>query len=59
MSDVLGPLIDGVRSVVSSDGVTSVRNPATGEEIARVGREQGMAALEHYTEYKSVFIADD
>ncbi|MCH7810391.1 MAG: aldehyde dehydrogenase, partial [Chloroflexi bacterium] len=38
MTDVLGPLIDGVRSDASSDGVTSVRNPATGEEIARVGR---------------------
>lgn len=59
MTDVLGPLIDGRRSDLSSDGVTSVRNPATDEEIARVGREQGMAALEHYTEYKPVFIADD
>ena len=59
MTDVLGPLIDGARSDASSDGVTSVRNPATDEEITRVGREQGMAALEHYTEYKSVFIADD
>ena len=26
---------------------------------AGIGREQGMAALEHYTEYKSVFIAND
>jgi acyl-CoA reductase-like NAD-dependent aldehyde dehydrogenase len=24
-----------------------------------LGREQGMAALEHYTEYKSVFIAEE
>jgi acyl-CoA reductase-like NAD-dependent aldehyde dehydrogenase len=24
-----------------------------------IGREQGMAALEHYSEYKSVFIAND
>ena len=38
MTDVLGPLIDGLRADASSDGVTSVRNPATGEEIARVGR---------------------
>ncbi|HEY5640472.1 MAG TPA: aldehyde dehydrogenase family protein [Dehalococcoidia bacterium] len=38
MTDVLGPLIGGARSDASSDGVTSVRNPATGEEIARVGR---------------------
>ncbi|MCH8050843.1 MAG: aldehyde dehydrogenase, partial [Chloroflexi bacterium] len=38
MTDILGPLIDGARPDASSDGVTSVRNPATGEEIARVGR---------------------
>ena len=38
MTDVLGPLIDGLRSDASSDDVTSVRNPATGEEIARVSR---------------------
>ena len=38
MTDVLGPLIGGVRADASSDGVTSVRDPATGEEIARVGR---------------------
>ncbi len=38
MTDVLGPLIDGLRSDAASDDVTSVRNPATGEEIARVGR---------------------
>ena len=38
MTDVLGPLIDGVRSDASTDSVTSVRDPATGEEIARVGR---------------------
>jgi acyl-CoA reductase-like NAD-dependent aldehyde dehydrogenase len=24
-----------------------------------IGREQGMVALEHYSEYKSVFIAND
>jgi acyl-CoA reductase-like NAD-dependent aldehyde dehydrogenase len=24
-----------------------------------LGREQGMVALEHYSEYKSVFIAND
>ncbi|HEY5639478.1 MAG TPA: aldehyde dehydrogenase family protein, partial [Dehalococcoidia bacterium] len=38
MTDTLGPLIDGTRADASSEGVTSVRNPATGEEIARVGR---------------------
>jgi len=44
MTDVLGPLIDGARSDASSDGVTSVLNPATGEEIARVGRSSAADA---------------
>ncbi len=44
MKDVLGPLIDGERSDASSDGVTSVRDPATGEEIARVGRSSAADA---------------
>jgi len=44
MTDVLGPLIDGARADASSDGVTSVRNPATGEEIARVGRSSAADA---------------
>jgi len=117
---VQGPFIDGTQTDASTGEGSSVRNPASGEEIARVrrasaedvhravtvaheryregvwraasvrerravetgmlsinssssvhieapfggvkqsgvGREQGMAALEHYTEYKSVFIAD-
>ncbi len=83
---VQGPFIDGTQTQASTGEESSVLNPASGEEIARVrrasaedvhqavtvahqryrdgvkqsgfGREQGMAALEHYSEYKSVFIAD-
>ncbi len=44
MTDVLGPLIGSARADASSDGVTSVRNPATGEEIARVGRSSAADA---------------
>ena len=33
--------------------------PYGGVKQSGLGREQGMAALEHYTEYKSVFIAEE
>jgi len=48
----------GVLSVNSSSSV-HIEGPFGGVKQSGIGREQGMAALEHYSEYKSVFIADD
>jgi betaine-aldehyde dehydrogenase len=48
----------GMLSVNSSSSV-HIEGPFGGVKQSGIGREQGMAALEHYTEYKSVFIADD
>ena len=39
--------------------LTEIRAPFGGMKQSGIGREQGMAALEAYTEYKTVFIADD
>ena len=47
----------GMLSINSSSSV-HIEAPFGGVKQSGLGREQGMAALEHYTEYKSVFIAD-
>jgi betaine-aldehyde dehydrogenase len=47
----------GMLSVNSSSSV-HIEAPFGGVKQSGIGREQGMAALEHYSEYKSVFIAD-
>ncbi len=48
----------GMLSINSSSSV-HIEAPFGGVKASGVGREQGMAALEHYSEYKSVFIAND
>jgi betaine-aldehyde dehydrogenase len=48
----------GMLSINSSSSV-HIEGPFGGVKQSGLGREQGMAALEHYSEYKSVFIADD
>ena len=48
----------GMLSVNSSSSV-HIEGPFGGVKQSGIGREQGMAALEHYSEYKSVFIGDD
>ncbi len=48
----------GVLSVNSSSSV-HIEAPFGGVKQSGIGREHGMAALEHYSEYKTVFIADD
>mgnify|MGYP001610592849 CR=1 FL=1 len=45
----------GMISVNSSSSV-HIEAPFGGVKHSGVGREQGMVALEHYSEYKSVFI---
>jgi betaine-aldehyde dehydrogenase len=45
----------GMISVNSSSSV-HIEAPFGGTKRSGIGREQGMAALEHYSEYKSVFI---
>ena len=47
----------GMLSINSSSSV-HIEAPFGGVKQSGIGREQGMAALEHYSEYKSVFIAD-
>ena len=48
----------GMLSINSSSSV-HVEAPFGGVKASGIGREQGMAALDHYSEYKSVFIAND
>lgn len=48
----------GMLSINSSSSV-HIEAPFGGMKQSGIGREQGMAALEHYSEYKSVFIADN
>jgi acyl-CoA reductase-like NAD-dependent aldehyde dehydrogenase len=48
----------GMLSVNSSSSV-HIEAPFGGMKQSGLGREQGMAALDHYSEYKSVFIAND
>jgi len=48
----------GMLSINSSSSV-HIEAPFGGVKQSGIGREQGMAALEHYSEYKSIFIAND
>jgi acyl-CoA reductase-like NAD-dependent aldehyde dehydrogenase len=48
----------GMLSINSSSSV-HIEAPFGGVKQSGVGREQGMVALEHYSELKSVFIAND
>lgn len=48
----------GMLSVNSSSSV-HIEAPFGGVKQSGIGREQGMVALDHYSEYKSVFIAAD
>jgi len=48
----------GMISINSSSSV-HIEAPFGGMKQSGIGREQGMVALEHYSEYKSVFIAED
>jgi len=48
----------GMISINTSSSV-HIEAPFGGMKRSGVGREQGMAALDHYSEYKSVFIADN
>jgi betaine-aldehyde dehydrogenase len=48
----------GMLSINSSSSV-HIEAPFGGMKQSGIGREQGMAALEHYSELKSVFIAND
>jgi len=48
----------GMISINSSSSV-HIEAPFGGVKQSGIGREQGMAALEHYTEYKTVFIAEE
>jgi betaine-aldehyde dehydrogenase len=48
----------GMLSINSSSSV-HIEAPFGGVKSSGIGREQGMVALDHYSEYKSVFIAAD
>jgi len=48
----------GMLSINSSSSV-HIEAPFGGVKQSGIGREQGMVALDHYSEYKSVFIAAD
>lgn len=48
----------GMLSINSSSSV-HIEAPFGGVKASGIGREQGMVALEHYSEYKTVFIAND
>jgi betaine-aldehyde dehydrogenase len=48
----------GMLSINSSSSV-HIEAPFGGVKASGIGREQGMTALEHYSEYKSVFIANN
>ena len=48
----------GMISINTSSSV-HIEAPFGGVKQSGIGREQGMAALEHYSEYKTVFIADE
>jgi acyl-CoA reductase-like NAD-dependent aldehyde dehydrogenase len=48
----------GMLSINSSSSV-HIEAPFGGVKASGIGREQGMVALDHYSEYKSVFIAND
>lgn len=48
----------GMLSINSSSSV-HIEGPFGGVKQSGVGREQGMVALDHYSEYKTVFVAED
>jgi len=48
----------GMISINTSSSV-HIEAPFGGMKRSGIGREQGMVALDHYSEYKSVFIAND
>jgi len=48
----------GMLSINSSSSV-HIEAPFGGVKQSGIGREQGMVALDHYSEYKSIFIAAD
>jgi betaine-aldehyde dehydrogenase len=48
----------GLISINSSSSV-HIEAPFGGVKQSGIGREQGMAALEHYSEYKTVFISNE
>lgn len=48
----------GLLSINSSSSV-HIEAPFGGVKQSGIGREQGMTALEHYSEYKTVFISND
>jgi betaine-aldehyde dehydrogenase len=48
----------GLLSINSSSSV-HIEAPFGGVKQSGIGREQGMVALEHYSEYKSVFVANE
>jgi betaine-aldehyde dehydrogenase len=48
----------GMLSINTSSSV-HIEAPFGGMKASGIGREQGMAALDHYAEYKTVYIARD
>jgi betaine-aldehyde dehydrogenase len=44
---------------INSSSSVHIESPFGGMKQSGIGREQGMAALDHYSELKSVFIAND
>ena len=48
----------GMMSINTSSSA-HIEAPFGGVKHSGIGREQGMAALEHYTELKTVFIAEE
>ena len=48
----------GLLSINSSSSV-HIEAPFGGVKQSGIGREQGMGALEHYSEYKTVFISNE
>jgi betaine-aldehyde dehydrogenase len=48
----------GMLSVNTSSSV-HIEAPFGGVKRSGIGREQGMVALDHYSELKTVFLADD
>jgi betaine-aldehyde dehydrogenase len=48
----------GMISINTSSSV-HIEAPFGGMKRSGIGREQGMVALDHYSEYKSVFVANN
>ncbi|CAN0433493.1 unnamed protein product [Laminaria digitata] len=44
---------------INTNSSVHIESPFGGMKQSGIGREQGMAALEHYSEYKSVFISNE